>query len=143
MRVVVAMFKHETNTFSPVPTPWEAFGKDGPWIGREAREAVEGTRVPMAAYIDLARKAGAEIVTPVAAWAYPSGPVDGAAYERICTLICDTVRQGCDAVFHLAAVYSYARRDAASMEAVNVRGTAVVLDAAGGCHRAFLRVRLR
>ncbi len=38
--------------------------------------------------------------------------------------------EGCDAVFHLAAVYSYARRDAALMEAVNVRGTAVVLDAA-------------
>jgi dihydroflavonol-4-reductase len=45
----------------------------------------------------------------------------------------DAVRravEGCDAVFHLAAVYSYARRDAALMEAVNVRGTAVVLDAA-------------
>jgi dihydroflavonol-4-reductase len=38
--------------------------------------------------------------------------------------------QGCDAVFHLAAVYSYARRDAQLMQAVNVRGTAIVLDAA-------------
>lgn len=36
----------------------------------------------------------------------------------------------CDAVFHLAAVYSYRRADAALMEAVNVRGTRVVLDAA-------------
>lgn len=45
----------------------------------------------------------------------------------------DAVRsavEGCDAVFHLAAVYSYARADAALMQAVNVRGTAVVLDAA-------------
>ncbi len=37
---------------------------------------------------------------------------------------------GCDAVFHLAAVYSYARDDAALMEAVNVRGTRALLDAA-------------
>jgi dihydroflavonol-4-reductase len=37
---------------------------------------------------------------------------------------------GCDAVFHLAALYSYARRDAAAMEAVNVHGTRTVLDAA-------------
>jgi dihydroflavonol-4-reductase len=37
---------------------------------------------------------------------------------------------GCDAVFHLAAVYSYARADIARMEAVNVRGTATLLDAA-------------
>jgi len=99
MRVVIAQMQHETNTFSPVPTAWEAFGRDGPRIGREALEAVEGTRVPMAAMIDLARKERAEIVTPVAAWANPSGPVDGAAYDRICTLICDAVRAGCDAAF--------------------------------------------
>jgi len=52
----------------------------------------------------------------------------------------DAVRRamdGCDAVFHLAAVYSYARRDAALMHAVNVRGTRTVLDAAlrGGRRR--------
>ena len=38
--------------------------------------------------------------------------------------------EGCDAVFHLAAVYSYARRDAALMRAVNVGGTLTVLDCA-------------
>jgi dihydroflavonol-4-reductase len=37
---------------------------------------------------------------------------------------------GCDTVFHLAAVYSYARADAALMEAVNVEGTRNVLNAA-------------
>jgi dihydroflavonol-4-reductase len=44
---------------------------------------------------------------------------------------------GCDALFHLAAVYSFARRAAARMEAVNVRGTRIVLDAAA---RAGVRV---
>jgi dihydroflavonol-4-reductase len=46
----------------------------------------------------------------------------------------DAVRRavdGCDAVFHLAAVYSYARADAALMRAVNVDGARNVLDAAG------------
>lgn len=99
MRFVIAQMQHETNTFSPVPTPWEAFGNRGPSIGREALEAIQGTRVPMAAFIDLARREGAEIVTPIAAWANPSGPVDGEAYDRICGLICDAVRQGCDAVY--------------------------------------------
>jgi dihydroflavonol-4-reductase len=45
----------------------------------------------------------------------------------------DAVRRamdGCDAVFHLAAVYSFARRDADAMRAVNVEGARVVLDAA-------------
>ena len=99
MKFVVAQMQHETNTFSPVATPWEAFGNNGPFVGRDAREAMEGTRLPMAAFLHLARGAGAEVVTPVAAWANPSGPVDGAAYDRICGLICDAVRQGCDAVF--------------------------------------------
>jgi nucleoside-diphosphate-sugar epimerase len=38
--------------------------------------------------------------------------------------------RGCDAVFHLAALYSYARADARAMQAVNVDGTRAVLDAA-------------
>ncbi len=52
----------------------------------------------------------------------------------------DAVRRavaGADAVFHLAGVYSYARRDHAAMRAVNVEGTRIVLDAAvrGRCRR--------
>jgi dihydroflavonol-4-reductase len=45
----------------------------------------------------------------------------------------DAVRRavdGCNAVFHLAALYSYARADARAMQAVNVDGTRVVLEAA-------------
>jgi dihydroflavonol-4-reductase len=47
---------------------------------------------------------------------------------------------GCDAVFHLAAVYSYARADAALMHAVNVDGARTVLDAAvrGGRRRRIV-----
>jgi microcystin degradation protein MlrC len=67
-------------------------------IGRDAFDGISATAVPMAAFLDLARKEGAEMVTPVAAWANPSGPVDGNAYDRICGLICEAVRQGCDAV---------------------------------------------
>jgi microcystin degradation protein MlrC len=99
MKIVIAQMQHETNTFSPVPTPWEAFGNDGPFLGRAAYEAMKGTRLPMAAYIDLAEAAGAQVAIPVAAWANPSGPVDGQAYDRICELICAEVAKGCDAVF--------------------------------------------
>ena len=99
MKFVIAQMQHETNTFSPVPTPWEAFGgKGGPALGRAAYEATKGTRVPMAAYLDLAEAAGAETVTPLAAWANPSGPVDGKAYDRFCELIGNAVSKGCDAI---------------------------------------------
>jgi microcystin degradation protein MlrC len=99
MKIVIAQMQHETNTFSPVPTPWESFGNNGPFRGKAAYDAMKGTRLPMAAFIDLAEAAGAQIATPIAAWANPSGPVDGNAYDRICGLICDEVAKGCDAVF--------------------------------------------
>ncbi|HEX4987127.1 MAG TPA: M81 family metallopeptidase [Burkholderiales bacterium] len=98
MKFVIAQMQHETNTFSPVPTPWEEFGPKGPYLGRDAFEAMQGKNMAMAAFLDLAKKVGAEVATPVAAWANPSGPVDGKAYDRMCEAICAEVAKGCDAV---------------------------------------------
>ncbi len=98
MKFLIAQMQHETNTFSPVPTPWEAFGKDGPYLGKAALIAMRGTRMAIGAFIDIAEAAGAEIVLPVAGYASPSGPVDGKAYDRFCQLICDAAAQGCDAI---------------------------------------------
>jgi microcystin degradation protein MlrC len=99
MKFVIAQMEHETNTFSPVPTPWESFGPNGAYLGADAYRAMKGTRTPIGAFIDLAEKEKAELVTPVAGFAYPSGPVDPAAYDRFCDLICDAVAKGCDAIF--------------------------------------------
>jgi microcystin degradation protein MlrC len=98
MKFVIAQMQHETNTFSPVATPWEAFGNNGPLLGETAGHAMRGTNFAMAAFLDLARQSDAQVVTPIAAWANPSGPVDGAAYDRICAAICEAVAEGCDAV---------------------------------------------
>ncbi len=67
MRFVIAMMKHETNTFSPVPTDWARFKDWGAHFGLAARAAYENTAMPMGAYIRLALARGAEIATPVAA----------------------------------------------------------------------------
>jgi microcystin degradation protein MlrC len=100
MRVVIAMMKHETNTFSPVPTPLERFavGQAAPYTGRAAYTAFKGTGSAIAAFIDLAEAAGAEIVIPIAASAWPSGPVQDAAYRHITEAICAAVEEGCDAI---------------------------------------------
>ena len=44
-----------------------------------------------------AREAGAEVVTPVAAEAMPSGPVAAEAYALMSDAILDAVKRGCDA----------------------------------------------
>ena len=100
MRVVIAMMKHETNTFSPVPTPLGRFakGSGAPYRGKDAYEAYKGTGTGMGAYIDLAEQAGAEIVIPMAASAAPSSPVEDAPYEEMSSAIVEAVAGGCDAV---------------------------------------------
>jgi microcystin degradation protein MlrC len=77
----------------------DQFGaQDTPFYGRQAYEAFKGTGAAIGAYIDLAEEAGAEIDIPVAAAAWPSGPVDDKAFEHIADLICESVDRGCDAV---------------------------------------------
>ncbi len=72
MRFVIAMMKHETNTFSPVPTPYESFTNHAAYTGEDAYHAFKGTNTAMAAFIDLAERENAEIVTPIAAEAWPT-----------------------------------------------------------------------
>ncbi|MER1967928.1 M81 family metallopeptidase [Castellaniella sp. GW247-6E4] len=97
MKVLIARTNHETNTFSPVATPLSAFGPQGPVYGADALAANLGKRTAMAAFIDLAQQHGADMVTPIDASAYPSGPVDGEAYRHICDTIVDAA-PGCDAL---------------------------------------------
>jgi microcystin degradation protein MlrC len=100
MRVVIAMMKHETNTFSPVPTPIGRFARGTPLPprGEAALKAYKGTGSAMAAFIDIAEREGWEIVTPIAASAPPSAPVEDAAYREMSDAICAAVEAGCDAV---------------------------------------------
>ena len=99
-RVVLAMMKHETNTFSPVPTDLSRFSKgaERPLAGAEILAAYRGTGSCTAGFIDEAEAAGAEIVPVIAANAPPSGPVHTAAYEYICDAILESVAGGCDAI---------------------------------------------
>ena len=97
MRLVIAMMKHETNTFSPVRTDWQRFLDWGAYLGAEAARAYEGTAMPIGAYLRLAREIGAEVDTPVAAEAMPSGPVAAEAYALMSDAIVAAVRRGCDA----------------------------------------------
>ena len=97
MKVLIARMNHETNTFSPVPTPLSAFGNEGPLYGADARREAEGGRTAMSAFIDLAQARGAEMVTPISASANPSGRVEAAAYAAISDCIVDAL-PGCDTV---------------------------------------------
>ncbi len=100
MKLVIAQMKHETNTYSPVPTPLARFG-DGtspPPEGAAAIAAYRGTGSALGAFLELAEAAGAQVHVPIAASAWPSGPVHDDAFEHIAGRIVDAVRAGCDGV---------------------------------------------
>src|SRR6478736_4876285 len=82
-KFVVAMMMHETNTFSPLPTPIESFARSGSLSGPMAIKDSEGTNTSLGGFIEVARKAGAEFTVPMAASAHPSGLVTKAAYEQM------------------------------------------------------------
>lgn len=97
-KFVVAMMMHETNTFSPLPTPIDSFSRTGALSGQPAIDEAEGTNTSLGGFIEIARKADAEFTVPMAASANPSGLVTKAAYEQMTMAIVDEVEKGCDAV---------------------------------------------
>jgi len=97
MRLLLAMMKHETNTFSPVLTDLARFSRAGgsaPDSGASAVAAYRGTGTVTGAYIEIAESEGAEFELAIAADAWPSGPVEDAAYEAMCATILAAVKRG-------------------------------------------------
>ncbi len=95
-RIVVAMMMHETNTFSPVPTPLQSFR---PLSGQAAIEEFQDTNTQLGGFLHVAQEMGAEITVPIAAGAHPSGYVERGAYEDMADAIVGAIRKGCDAAF--------------------------------------------
>ena len=87
MRIAVAGFSHETNTFAPVKADYEAFviAKSFPPLvrGAEMLRHVKGKNFPAAGIISVLEQAGAEIVPLLWCTATPSAHVTHGAYERI------------------------------------------------------------
>lgn len=101
MKVVVALVRHETNTFSPIETGLASFNRgtgDGPAYGEDAKRACVNTNSAAAAYLDLAARLGAQVDFAIVANAVPSGVVTREAFESIAQSIVDAAAKGCDAV---------------------------------------------
>ncbi len=97
MRIAVAGFQHETNTFAPVKATWDDFVAGGGWPGlsRGARiaEAVEGANLPAAGAIEALEDMGHEVVPLTWAAASPSAQVTRDAFERFWAMLSEDLRQ--------------------------------------------------
>src|SRR5437773_6156607 len=95
-KILIASMMHETNTFSPVPTPLDSYRQ---LSVNDATAEFKGINTQVGAVFDIAQRRGAEIVVPLAAGAHPSGYVERRAYEDMCDAIVGGIRRGCDAAF--------------------------------------------
>ncbi|MGE4592655.1 M81 family metallopeptidase [Alcaligenes sp.] len=87
MRIAVAGFQHETNTFGPAMATMVDFEHGGGWPGMCRAEAIEpalrGANIPAAGFMAAAAQAGVECVPLLWAAASPSAPVEAMTYEAI------------------------------------------------------------
>jgi len=97
-RIAVAGFQHETNTFAPIPTPFETFRSGGAWPamkhGSEVIDTLSGLNLPMGGFLDEGDDF--DIVPIVWTFAEPGGYVTDDAFDRIAALIVDGIRQAGD-----------------------------------------------
>ncbi len=80
-RILMAGFRHETNTFSTLPTDLAAFEARALYRGAEIEPAYQGTQTEMAAFFDACPRHGWTPVPVLAADATPSGKVTREAFE--------------------------------------------------------------
>lgn len=87
MRIAVAGFQHETNTFAPVKADYEAFAREKNYPkllrGPEVIRGLAGKNIPLAGAMAELVAAGAEIVPILWCMATPSAHVTADAFERI------------------------------------------------------------
>ena len=90
MRIAIAGFMHESNTFASQPTPLDDFAV---FTGGEIIEQFAGTFDEIAGYIAGAEEFGYELHPLVAAEATPSGTVTREAYEEFTGRIVRKLRE--------------------------------------------------
>ena len=96
MKFITAMLRHETNTFSSIPTPISAFD---PVSGDTALSNYKGTNTPIAAFIDIAQEQEAELIIPIVANATPSSCPEDNLIDYAEEKIISAVKDGCNAIF--------------------------------------------
>ena len=94
-RVLIAGFKHETNTFSILPTDISSYRERALFSGAEVADVFRDTNSEIAGFMDVAERHGWQPCFSVVADASPSGRVTKAAYEELTgRILADAVADG-------------------------------------------------
>jgi len=86
-RVLIAGFKHETNSFSQLPTTLASYKARTLVYGAEIADHFDHTKSEMAAFLDACKANDWQAVHPVYGDATPSGKVDEETFDHIASTI--------------------------------------------------------
>lgn len=104
-KIVYGGFQHETNTFAPDLADWAAFQAGGGWpglvSGERLWEAIRGSNIPAAGFVQQALAAGDQVIPTTWCAASPSAHVERETYERIAGMILQGIKDALpvDAVY--------------------------------------------
>jgi microcystin degradation protein MlrC len=93
MRIGVAGFMHESNTFNPLPTDRAAFEAQGLAIGQSLVAEWRDAHHEVGGFLEAAGTEGFDAVPLLMTWGTPSGPVTKQAFDEITDLLIDSVRK--------------------------------------------------
>lgn len=83
MRIAVAGFLHESNTFSPILADRAAFVAQGLAFGEDVRREWSAAHHEVGGFLTSGGELGYDAVPLVAAWATPSGPVVQEVFDEV------------------------------------------------------------
>ncbi|MBA7526159.1 hypothetical protein ES705_18320 [subsurface metagenome] len=92
-RILIAEFKHETNTFCKEKTGLSEYNKRYIKYGQEIIDFFKNTKVEIGAFIDVCKKENFEIIPTIAANASPGGTVTREMFELVKKNIIDTINR--------------------------------------------------
>lgn len=92
VRIGVAGFLHESNTFLGVATRYEAFEAASLTRGTALLKRWTGAHHELGGFLDTLAEEDVEIVPLLATFAVPSGTIAAEAYERICAELLEDLR---------------------------------------------------
>ena len=103
MKILIAGFQHETNTFAPTKADWSDFVQGGGMpsmtFGRDVLD-LRGINIPVGGFLDAMHGGPHQLVPVIWAAACPSAEVTEDAFERITTMIVKAAsEQNPDAVY--------------------------------------------
>lgn len=92
-KVLIAGFKHETNTFSRLPTTLADYQSRALQRGDQIPQAYAGTNTEVAAFLDGCKKHGWQAILTVVGDATPSGKLTRDCYETIAGEILEAAKR--------------------------------------------------